>query len=343
MADNVTANSSDSGGATFATALASWSGDSAHIAGCFLLGVSGTEGAYTVGAINGDATNGLEVDVTRVQGTVTVDLGANNDVTLATLPDTAAGDLAAINALLATIDADTSNITACNTGAVVVSSGTVTETNSTDILADTAAMVVDLAAIEVLQTTIAGDTTSIDGKITACNTGAVVVSSGTITAVTDITNTVTVDGTVTANLSATDNAVLDAIAASVAGTATIQDGGNSITVDTGASLASLISTSQDNTDGAEAAATNFDAGGAGVHNYITSVTICNSHASTNGTVALRDGSAGTVIWQFPAPAGGGATHNFNPPLRQPTANTALYFDPSAAISTISVSISGFQA
>ena len=42
---------------------------------------------------------------------------------------------------------------------------------------------------------IAGDTTSLDGKVTACNTGAVVISSGTITAVTDITNTVTVDGT----------------------------------------------------------------------------------------------------------------------------------------------------
>ena len=37
--------------------------------------------------------------------------------------------------------------------------------------------VVDLAAIEVLQTTIAGDTTSIDGKITACNTGAVVLAA----------------------------------------------------------------------------------------------------------------------------------------------------------------------
>lgn len=35
--------------------------------------------------------------------------------------------------------------------------------------------------------TIAGDTTSIDGKITACNTGAVVVSSGTITTVSSVT------------------------------------------------------------------------------------------------------------------------------------------------------------
>ena len=36
--------------------------------------------------------------------------------------------------------------------------------------------------------TVAGDTTSIDGKITACNTGAVVISSGTVTTVSTVTN-----------------------------------------------------------------------------------------------------------------------------------------------------------
>ena len=47
-----------------------------------------------------------------------------------------------------------------------------------------------------------------DGDVSSANPLPV---TGTITAVTDITNTVTVDGTVTANLSATDNAVLDTI------------------------------------------------------------------------------------------------------------------------------------
>ena len=97
--------------------------------------------------------------------------------------------------------------------------------------------------------TIAGDTTSVDGKITACNTGAVVLaaSDGTdigdvdvasvpaplnvvgggteaaalrvtmannstgVVSVDDGGGALTVDGTVTANLSATDNAVLDTI------------------------------------------------------------------------------------------------------------------------------------
>ena len=40
--------------------------------------------------------------------------------------------------------------------------------------------VTDLAAIEVLNTTIAGDTTSLDGKVTACNTGAVVLTNDSI-------------------------------------------------------------------------------------------------------------------------------------------------------------------
>lgn len=62
-----------------------------------------------------------------------------------------------------------------------------------------------LTTIDADTSTIAGDTTSIDGKITACDTGAVVISSGTVTA----------------NLSATDNAVLDSIDAAVNGTLTV--------------------------------------------------------------------------------------------------------------------------
>ena len=111
----------------------------------------------------------------------------------------------------------------------------------------------------------------------------------------------------------------------------------------GTTLEELISGRQTNTDGSEDAMTNFAAGAAGVHNYITSVTIANSHASTNGTVDLVDGTGGTVMWTFPAPAGGGATHNFDPPLKQATAATGLFFDPSAAITTIIVSINGYQA
>jgi hypothetical protein len=48
--------------------------------------------------------------------------------------------------------------------------------------------VVLLGTIDTDTGVIAGDTTSIDGKITACNTGAVVLSSGTVTTVSTVTN-----------------------------------------------------------------------------------------------------------------------------------------------------------
>lgn len=106
--------------------------------------------------------------------------------------------------------------------------------------------------------------------------------------------------------------------------------------------ADQISERVSNTDGASTAFSTFD-NTAGTRNYITSVTIHNSHSTTNGYVDFRDGTAGSILWTFPAPANGGVTHNFSPPLRQPTAATALAFDASAAISTIYISVAGFKS
>lgn len=55
----------------------------------------------------------------------------------------------------------------------------------------------------------------------------------------DNNGSLTVDGTVTANLSATDNAVLDAIAASLAGTLTVTGGGGGVEYTEGATDASI--------------------------------------------------------------------------------------------------------
>jgi hypothetical protein len=75
---------------------------------------------------------------------------------------------------------------------------------------------------------------SIDGKITACDTGAVVIASGTVTAVTDITNPVTVDwnGTappIGAGVEAT--ALRVTIATDSTGVVSVDDNGASLTVD----------------------------------------------------------------------------------------------------------------
>lgn len=71
MPSNDTANAG-AGGSKFVTKQISHDGDTAKLCGTFLMGIAGTEDSYTAAAIDGTAANGLEVDVTRVQGTVTV-------------------------------------------------------------------------------------------------------------------------------------------------------------------------------------------------------------------------------------------------------------------------------
>jgi len=97
-----------------------------------------------------------------------------------------------------------------------------------------------------------------------------------------------------------------------------------------------------NTNGTSTNFSTFGAGGAGIHNYITAISIHNSHASTNGYVDFRQGSSGAVEWTMAAPAGGGSVLSFDPPLKF-DANTAVAYDVSAAISTVYISICGFQA
>ena len=65
--------------------------------------------------------------------------------------------------------------------------------------------------------------------------------------------------------------------------------------------------------------------GAGLRNYITTIIVSNAHASVGTDVIIQDGSGGTTLLTIPAAAiYGGAVINLPVPLRQPTANTALY-------------------
>ena len=96
--------------------------------------------------VRGDATDG-----------VLVNLGSNNDVTLATLPDTAAGDLAAmvvdlaaIEVLLGTIDTDTSSMnTDLGTLAGAVAAGQM----QVDIVADGAGLATDAKLDDIISDT----------------------------------------------------------------------------------------------------------------------------------------------------------------------------------------------
>lgn len=160
MADNTQLSTNSGTGDVLATKEVSHGGDTTKLQAVSLMGVSGTEGAYTVADINGDATNGLDVDVTRSALPTGASTAANQTTII--------GHLDGVEALLATIDADTSNLS-------VVGGGT------------------EAAAMRV---TIASDSTG-------------------VVSVDDNGGSLTVDGTVTANLGATDNAVLDSIQAAV--------------------------------------------------------------------------------------------------------------------------------
>lgn len=118
--------------------------------------------------ITGDTTNGLDVDVTRVSGTVTVDgsgvtqpvsgtvtanLGATDNAVLDNIDTNTdygqvVGGGAEATALRVTIANDSTGVVSIddNGGAITVD-GTVTETNSAAILADTASMDTNLGTV----------------------------------------------------------------------------------------------------------------------------------------------------------------------------------------------------
>jgi hypothetical protein len=106
-------------------------------------------------------------------------------------------------------------------------------------------------------------------------------------------------------------------------------------------LEEILSEQVSNTNGTSTAFTTFAAGGAGVHNYVTTIVVHNSSA-TDGYVDIRDGTAGSVLMTLPLPTTGGTVVNLPVPLKG-SANTALAYDVSAALSTVYISVVGFQA
>jgi hypothetical protein len=140
---------------------------------------------------------------------------------------------AANTSLLATIDADTGAIkTAVEiidnaidgnemqvdivSSATITVDGTVTADLSATDNAVLDAMVVDLAAMEALLITIDADTNNINLNANAIKDATENSESELVDIKTAVEGTITVDGTVTANLGSTDNAVLDAMVVDLA-------------------------------------------------------------------------------------------------------------------------------
>jgi len=106
----------------------------------------------------------------------------------------------------------------------------------------------------------------------------------------------------------------------------------------GCSLGDLIDGTASNTDGTSTAV--IAAAGAGIKQYLTRVSLSNTHASTSVMVALKSGT--TTKWRVNVPPGGRELA-FDPPLKPNAANEAWNFDPDAAVTTIECSMNGFKS
>lgn len=83
--------------------------------------------------------------------------------------------------------------------------------------------------------------------------------------------------------------------------------------------------------------------GGSLRNYITQVTVSNSHATVGTDMILQDGSGGTTLYTIPAAAVyGGAAITFPTPLRQPTAATALFIANVTTGASTKASASGYK-
>ncbi len=81
----------------------------------------------------------------------------------------------------------------------------------------------------------------------------------------------------------------------------------------------------------------------GLRNYITQITVSNSHATIGTDIVIQDGSGGTTLYTIPAAAlYGGAAITFPTPLRQPTTATAIYCANVTTGSSTKVSASGYK-
>lgn len=82
---------------------------------------------------------------------------------------------------------------------------------------------------------------------------------------------------------------------------------------------------------------------AGLRNYITQITVSNSHATVGTDIIIQDGSGGTTLYTAPAAAVyGGAVLTFPTPLRQPTTATAIFCANVTTGASTKVSASGYK-
>ena len=180
-----------------------------------------------------------------------------------------------------------------------------------------------------------------DVDVTSLPVGHNIIDSGTVTTITNVVHVddnagaLTVDGTVTANLSATDNAVLDAIQAAVETIDNMISGSEAqvdIVTMPAVSIAQAAITGYGQAKLDHANVTTAQAIVAAVADkkfYITSITIS---ASTAGNYWIEDDDAAQITNKFYFAANGGCALTFpiDTPYKSTTANKGLKLKGSAA-------------
>lgn len=107
-------------------------------------------------------------------------------------------------------------------------------------------------------------------------------------------------------------------------------------------LGDLIHERVSDTGGSATAFSSFGAT-ASTKNYVTAIVAHNASA-TNGYIDFRDGTGGSVLYTLPIPANGGVVLPAGAlPYFKTSANTALAYDVSAALTTVYISVSGFKS
>lgn len=359
MADNLTLNSG-TGGSTLSTDEVTRATVVQHVQYVKLM--NGTDAAVDV--IPGEATNGLDVDVTRVQGTVTVDGSAvTQPVSAASLPlpsgaatsanqTTMIGHVDGIEGLLTTIDADTSNLSVTGGG---VELGAIRVTIASD---STGLLSVDdnggSLTVDGTVTANAGTGSFTVAQATASNLNATVVGTGTFAVQATLqasTNTTEVVGDAAHDAAIAGNPVR------IAGRAVTADYTSVATGDTADLITTLggklvthpYAIPENYVKGATSDITTTTstsvvaAAAAGIKNYITHILVQNSHATVGTWVNLQDGSGGATLYTvYAAAVGGGASITLPCPIPT-TAATALFAACVTTGANVRVSASGYKA
>lgn len=366
MADNLTTGttlSSPPSGSVIGTRQVTYSGDSVHVAPVGLVAFSGADDAKAATDI--PAGGGTEATALRV--TVATDstgvLSVDDNGGSLTVDGTVAVSAVTSITNVVHVDDNTGSLTVDGTVAVSSVGGTVASTQSgtwtvqPGNTANTTAWKVDGSAVTqpVSGTVTAnqGGTWTVQPGNTANTTAWKVDGSAVTQPVSIATNqpvgTVAHDGVDSGNplkigAKAISSLKTTTLVSSADRTDNQSDLDGAVIDRAQFPLGDLLSERVSDTGGSSTAFTNFSAV-ASTKNYITGATVYRTDAGTSlAYVDFRDGTAGSILWSLPLPPNGGAVLPAGAvPYFRTSANTALAYDVSAALTTVYISVTGFQS